>query len=99
PAERPADTIDELALLKAVIAEETGFAADRIRPDDLFLDDLHLNSLAVSRIAAKAARRLSCSAPVLPGELVKGTPRILAAALAERRQLGSEQSSDLDRVQ
>ena len=98
-AETPSVGTDELALLKNVIAEETGFAADRIRPDDLFLDDLHLNSLAVSRIAAKAARLLSCSAPVLPGELVKGTPRILAAALAERRQLGTEHAAEPDRVQ
>lgn len=89
---------DELALVQSVIAQETGFAADKIRPDDRFLDDLHLNSLAVSRIAAKAARLLSCSAPVLPSELVKGTPRVLAAALAARCRLGSEQGTEPDRI-
>ena len=99
PTDKPAASVDELTLLKTVIAEETGFAADAIRPDDLFLDDFHLNSLVVSRIAAKAARLLSCSAPVLPGELIKGTPRILAAALAERRQFGSEQAGEPDRIQ
>jgi enediyne polyketide synthase len=99
PTDGLAAATDELALVQTVIAEETGFAADKIRPDDRFLDDLHLNSLAVSRIAAKAARLLSCSAPVLPSELVKGTPRILAAALAERRQLGPEQGAEPDRIQ
>jgi enediyne polyketide synthase len=94
-----ATSTDIFALVRRVIAEETGFAADKIQPDDRFLDDLHLNSLAVSRIAAKAARLLSCSPPMLPGELARGTPRTLASALAELSALSPEARGDRDRVE
>src|SRR5262249_38773447 len=57
---------DVLSLVLGAIAEETGFAAADIGLDDHFLDDLHLNSLAVSRIVAKSARLLGCSIPVMP---------------------------------
>src|SRR5262249_39298178 len=37
---------DVLSIVRAAIAEETGFGLDNIRDGDRFLDDLHLNSIA-----------------------------------------------------
>jgi enediyne polyketide synthase len=89
---------DLLALVRSVIAEETGFVPDQIGEDDRFLDDLHLNSLAVARIAAKSARLLACGTPVVPTELATATPRALAAALAAMQQLAPGELHDADRI-
>jgi enediyne polyketide synthase len=99
PAEEAAAaSTDVLALVRRVIAEETGFAPDHIGEDDRFLDDLHLNSLAVARIAAKSARLLACGTPVVPTELATATPRALAAALAAMQQLAPGEVRDPDRI-
>jgi enediyne polyketide synthase len=90
--------VDVLTLMRDVIAEETGFAAADIGADDRFLDDLHLNSLAVSRIAAKSARLLGCSIPVMPTEFAKATPRALADALATMNQLGPHERREPERI-
>jgi enediyne polyketide synthase len=89
---------DALKLVRDAIAEETGFIAADIGADDRFLDDLHLNSLAVSRIAAKSARLLGCTTPVIPTEFANATPRALADALTAMKQLGPQERRDPDRI-
>jgi enediyne polyketide synthase len=56
PAEEPLAAEDPLALLVRLLAEETGLPTDAISPEDRFLDDLHLNSLAVTRLAERLGR-------------------------------------------
>ena len=89
---------DPLAVVLAVISHETGSPVARIGADDRFLDALHLNSLAVTRIVAAAARALDVRAPSAPTEFANATPRILAAALAELGEFMSDQPSPPYRI-
>ncbi len=61
-----ADIVGEHCLdqLTALVAQKTGLAPQSIGPDLQFLDDLHLNSLAVSRILARLAQHRGI---LLPG--------------------------------
>lgn len=54
----PAETGGVLALLIRLVTEETGLDAATLSADDRFLDDLHLNSLAVSRLVARLGSAL-----------------------------------------
>jgi enediyne polyketide synthase len=76
---------DALAVVRSVIARETGLPVSGIGADDRFLDALHLNSLAVTRIVVAAARTLQAGLPAAPTEFANATPRQLAEALAELR--------------
>jgi enediyne polyketide synthase len=76
---------DALAVVRSVIARETGLPLSGIDADDRFLDVLHLNSLAVTRIVVAAARALQAGLPAAPTEFANATPRKLAEALAELR--------------
>lgn len=89
---------DPLAVVVAVIAHETGSPASSIGADNRFLDALHLNSLAVTRIVAAAARALDVRAPSAPTEFANATPRILADALAELAEFTSDQPDAPHRV-
>lgn len=87
--------------LEAVISAlsgEIGLPADAIGEDDRFLDDLHLNSLAVTRIVAAAARASMTRMPRGPTDFANATPRELAAALDEIRVLGSQSEQTSDRL-
>lgn len=46
-----------------LVAEKTGLAPQSIKPDHRFLDDLHLNSLAVSRILTRLAQHRGVALP------------------------------------
>ncbi len=76
---------DPLTVALHAIAHETGLAASKIGADDRFLDTLHLNSLAVTRIVTSAARALGTRVPSTPTEFANATARQLAEALAELR--------------
>jgi enediyne polyketide synthase len=52
-----------LEQLTALVAEKTGLARQSISPELRFLDDLHLNSLAVSRILAHLAQHRAIQLP------------------------------------
>jgi len=52
-----------LARLIRLVAEETGLDPAAISPEDRFLDDLHLNSLAVSRLVARLGATLGQPTP------------------------------------
>ncbi len=84
-----------LAAVLSAIANETGLEASRIGADDRFLDALHLNSLAVTRIVIAASRALRLRLPTAPAEFANATSRQLADALAELQSFGS--GSDHDR--
>ncbi|MDX0527559.1 SDR family NAD(P)-dependent oxidoreductase [Sinorhizobium medicae] len=83
PAAITPSTSASLAAVLTVLAAETGLPASSFGYDDRFLDKLHLNSLAVSRIVLAAARSLACRPPSMPTEFANATPRILADSLKE----------------
>ncbi|MCW1408221.1 polyketide synthase dehydratase domain-containing protein [Rhizobium sp. 1AS11] len=70
------------------IAEETGLPLSAIHTDARFQSDLHLNSLAVTRIVATVCRRLGWREVRNPTDFVEATPAMLASQLAEMALLG-----------
>lgn len=52
-----------LEQLISMVADKTGLSPQSIQPDHRFLDDLHLNSLAVSRILAGLAQHRGITLP------------------------------------
>lgn len=79
-----------LAAVLAAIVKETGLRISLIGPDDRFLDALHLNSLAVTRIVIGAAKALRVRLPSAPIEFSNATVRQLADALAELQAFGGD---------
>ena len=80
---------DVLTIVRGVVAEETGFAAECIGDDDRFLDDLHLSSIAVARMVNRAAQLAGLSrVPNAPTEFANASAAELAAALVSLRALG-----------
>ncbi|MGB9368069.1 MAG: SDR family NAD(P)-dependent oxidoreductase [Xanthobacteraceae bacterium] len=98
PASSNDSEIDIPSVVRNVLAEETGFAMDDIRDDDRFLDDLHLNSIAVARIVGKAARLIGCRMPDAPTEFANATARELMAGLAALRDLAPKSAPEWERV-
>ena len=98
PAGAEGEEIDVHAAVRSVLAAETGFAADAIRDDDRFLDDLHLNSIAVARIVAKVARLAGCRMPDAPTEFANATARELVAGLMALRDLAPQDAPAWERV-
>ena len=90
--------ISPLAAVLSAIANETGLEVSRIGTDDRFLDALHLNSLAVTRIVIAATRALRVRLPSAPTEFSNATPRQLADALAEVRTFGSDPDNAYQRI-
>jgi len=88
PASGTAPTAGPLDLLIAMVAEETGLAASALSPDDRFLQDLHLNSLAVSRLVARLAGTLGRRAPGPPTAFAEARLRDVADALEEAEAIG-----------
>lgn len=78
---------DVLSSVLSVISSQTGLPVEAIGLDDRFLDSLHLNSLSVSRIVTAAAKAVDAPPPATPTEFANATPRMLASALEELRDL------------
>jgi enediyne polyketide synthase len=93
-----ASSDDPLDAVLAVLASETGLPASDFGCDDRFLDKLHLNSLAVSRIVLASARSLGCRAPSMPTEFANATPRILAASLKELCEFKHGKAPEPERI-
>jgi enediyne polyketide synthase len=87
-----------LPAVLSAISNETGLEVSRICADDRFLDVLHLNSLAVTRIVIAASRALRVSLPAAPAEFSNATPRQLADALAELQTFGSSANNADQRI-
>lgn len=76
---------DLLDLVRGVVAAELRLGLDAVGPDDRFDTRLNLESLAVARIVAKAARAAQSPLPRAPTEFAGATSRQLASALEEMR--------------
>lgn len=87
-----------MAAAIAATAYETGLPAETIRESDRFLDDLHLNSLAVTRLVSAAARASQTRMPRAPTEFANATVQELAEALEELRTLGEHSPAGSTRV-
>jgi len=73
---------EPLTRLREVLAEELELPLENILPGSLFLGDLHLNSLQVTRLFSRAAHHLGLSAPVTPLALADATVAEAAELLA-----------------
>jgi len=75
-----------LDLLRNLVAQRTELPLASIKAGSRFLDDLHLNSIAVSQIILQAATRLGLSTPAVPSEYANATLLESAATLDGIRQ-------------
>jgi enediyne polyketide synthase len=75
-----------LELLRNLVAQRTELPLASIKPEGRFLDDLHLNSIAVSQIILQAAARLGLPMPAIPSEYANATLQEAAATLEGIRQ-------------
>lgn len=82
PSEAPS-TETLLEAILAVVAEETSLPVSVISADARFQSDLHLNSLAVTRIVAAVCSQTGRRELRNPTDFVEATPSILASQLAE----------------
>src|SRR5262249_20180451 len=96
--EGPPQNDDPLAVVLSAVVDETGLAVSQISVDDRFLDGLHLNSLAVTRIVTTAAKAMNVRTPSAPTEFSNATPRLLADALAEVRKFSRHLPIDTQRI-
>lgn len=78
-------------LLRNLVAQRTELPVASIKPEHRFLDDLHLNSIAVSQIILQAAAQSGASTPAVPSEYANVTIREAATALDGIRQQESTQ--------
>ncbi|HEV2816253.1 MAG TPA: SDR family NAD(P)-dependent oxidoreductase [Allosphingosinicella sp.] len=76
-----------LARLIGLVAEETGLDPVAISPEDRFLDDLHLNSLAVSRLVARLGTALNQRPSGFRTAFASARLREVAEAFAEGEAL------------
>ncbi len=77
-----------LDVLRGLVASRCELPVSAIGPDDRFLSDLHLTSIAVSELASRAARELSRPPLVAPNEFADATVAELARAIeSEEREL------------
>ena len=74
---------DGLGRVLAAVADEIGLDADGIDPDAGFQTDLHMNSLAVTRVVVAAAKAMGVRPLANPTDFADASPRILADALGE----------------
>ncbi|MEA3037308.1 MAG: enediyne polyketide synthase [Sphingomonadales bacterium] len=77
---------DPLERLIALVSEETGLPPSAISPEDRFLSDLHLNSLAVSRLVRRAASAPGPASAPFATAFSDGTIREAAEAIEELAQ-------------
>ena len=91
-------TGEPLDVVTMVVACETGLDPASFNRDDRFLDQLHLNSFAVSRIVRKAAGALGVRVPSVPTEFANATSRQLAEALNEIRNCEGAGATTQQRV-
>ncbi|OOO17858.1 type I polyketide synthase [Rhizobium sophoriradicis] len=76
-----------------VVSEETGLPVPAISSNARFQSDLHLNSLAVTRIVVTVCRQLGLAAMSSPTDFAEATPAILASQLAELSEFECDNNS------
>jgi enediyne polyketide synthase len=72
-----------LEVVRALVAERAELPAAAVLDDHRLLGDLHLNSITVGEIVARASRRLGIAPPAAPTEYAASTVAEVARALAE----------------
>lgn len=77
----------ELQAITEIVSDETGLSPSSLSGTLRFLDDLHLNSLSVTRIVTHAATKLGIAVPRAPADFANATLCELAGALAEMRNI------------
>ncbi|HEU4455752.1 MAG TPA: SDR family NAD(P)-dependent oxidoreductase, partial [Longimicrobium sp.] len=89
-----------LEVVRVLVAERTELPIDAVLDDHRLLGDLHLNSITVGEIVARAARRLGLAPPAAPTEYATATVAGVARALAELAATGAaapaEEAEDAD---
>jgi enediyne polyketide synthase len=99
PTNDPApDTASPLAAVLAAVAEATGLPEAGLAPALRFLEDLHLNSLAVGRIVATACAGLGIAVPQVLTDYAGASLEELADNLGELARLGDERAPGRDAV-
>ncbi len=74
---------DAISLLQQLVAQRAELPIAAVRPDSRLLDDLHLNSIAVGQVVAKAAKLLGSAPPTALNHYAKATVAEIAQALEE----------------
>ncbi|MDH3889556.1 MAG: type I polyketide synthase [candidate division Zixibacteria bacterium] len=85
-ADQPEDTLD---LIRQLVAAKAELPLRAIGGDSRLLDDLHLNSITVSRIVVEAARRLNLPPLTAPNQFADATVSEVAAALDRIKETGT----------
>lgn len=81
------------------VAGELALPVQSLSPDLRFLDDLHLNSLAVGRIVAEVARHAGVAPPAALSDFANARLCELAEAISEIRTLGVPAPPRADRFE
>ncbi len=82
-------SLDPLRVLTELVAAKSELPVDSIASESHFLDDLHLNSIAVGSIVVEACERLGLPAPIAPNEFAGATIAAAAQVLTQMRASGS----------
>lgn len=82
------DADDYLDLVIRAVSEETGLPHDVIGADARFQSDLHMNSLAVTRVVITVTKAMGIGPVANPTDFADATPRILSSQLVEIARLG-----------
>jgi enediyne polyketide synthase len=89
-----------LEVVRLLVAERTELPVEAVLDDHRLLGDLHLNSITVGEIVARAARRLGLASPAAPTEYATATVAGVARALAVLAETGaaapSHEAEDAD---
>ncbi len=83
-----------LEVVRALVAERTELPAESVRDEHRLLGDLHLNSITVGEVVARAARRLGLLPPAAPTEYANATVADVARALEELAGTGAAVPAD-----
>ncbi|MEO0971446.1 MAG: SDR family NAD(P)-dependent oxidoreductase [Pseudomonadota bacterium] len=102
PASAPQHAHEEgtapLLCLRTLVAEELDLPVESLSPQLRFLDDLHMNSLAVARVTEAAASRLGIRLPAATTDYANASLEEVADQLQELAALPPQESA-LDRIE
>ncbi|MFW2541016.1 SDR family NAD(P)-dependent oxidoreductase [Primorskyibacter sp. 2E107] len=89
-AQTAVDGATPLDVVLGAVCAETGLPLQGLDPGARFQSDLHMNSLAVVRVAMASARALGLRFLGAPSDFADGNARDLAEALAELAEAGGD---------
>ncbi|HEY6968103.1 MAG TPA: SDR family NAD(P)-dependent oxidoreductase [Candidatus Angelobacter sp.] len=90
----PTTTQTPLNVLRMLVAQRADLPLASIKPESRFLDDLHLNSIAVSQMILQMAAQLNLPPPAAPSEYANASIAEAAQALATLGQQQKIQPSE-----